>query len=160
MADVPNGVLEFADEFGVPRTSSNFAAAKVNDGVLNLHFSQRSLDNAKRKEATELVIKAFDKLDKTVSVSKEYSGWNPAPESRINKTASEVWEKLYGEKPVFHVIHAGLEAGILSKINPELELISFGPTDYDIHSTKERVSIDSVERVYSFMTEFIKKLQQ
>ena len=160
MANVPNGVLEFADEFGVPRTSSNFAAAKVNDGVLNLHFSQRSLDNAKRKEATELVIKAFDKLDKTVSVSKEYSGWNPAPESRINKTASEVWEKLYGEKPVFHVIHAGLEAGILSKINPELELISFGPTAYDIHSTKERVSIDSVERVYGFMTEFIKKLQQ
>ena len=159
MAEVPDGVIEFADEFGVPRTSSNFASARVLDnGVLSLHFSQRSLDNAKRVDATDKVIAAFAEIDKKFEVKKVYSGWNPVEDAHINKVASEVWENMYGSKPKFHVIHAGLENGILSKINPELEMISFGPTAYDIHSVKERLEISSVDRVYKFLEKLIDSL--
>ncbi|MBR2633111.1 MAG: aminoacyl-histidine dipeptidase, partial [Lentisphaeria bacterium] len=63
-----------------------------------------------------------------------------------------------GNKPVFEVIHAGLEAGIISKINPELELISFGPDMFAIHSSNEHLSIGSTDRIYRFLLEFIKAL--
>ena len=158
MVHVPDGVIEYSSEFGVPETSSNFASCKEIDGVLSMRFSQRSLDNAKRKEATERVIAAFSEVDHQAMVSNIYSGWNPVENAYINKVASAVWEKLYGTKPVIRVIHAGLEAGILSKINPELELISFGPSAYDIHSVKERVEIASVERVYAYLCELVKTL--
>ena len=158
MTHLPNGVLEFAPEFNVPRTSSNFASAKVVDGILELHFSQRSLDNAERANATQSVMDAFDGIDCKKVVSKEYSGWKPAKEAHINQVASAVWQKLYGITPELHVIHAGLEAGILSMKNPELELISFGPTAYDIHSVKERLEIASVDRVYKFLRELVREL--
>ena len=158
MANVPNEVLEFAPEFGVPRTSSNFASAEVVDGVLALRFSQRSLDNAKRDEATKKVTAAFSDIENNSDVSNVYSGWNPDSEAHINKVASELWKEMYGKDPEFHVIHAGLETGILSKINPELELISFGPTAYDIHSVKERVEIASVDRVYKYLEKLVEAL--
>ena len=158
LAHLPNGVLEFAPEFGVPRTSSNFAAAKVAGGVLELHFSQRSLDNEKRAEATAQVIAAFDGIDCRTTVSKEYSGWKPVKDARINQVAAAVWKDMFGSVPDFHVIHAGLETGILSMKNSELELISFGPNAFDIHSVNERLEIASVDRVYSFLQEFIRQL--
>lgn len=158
MANVPNGVLEFAPEFNVPRTSSNFASAVVENGVLKLRFSQRSLENALRAEATELIGGVFSALGANVSVSSEYSGWKPVADAHVNSVAGEVWEKLFGNKPVFEVIHAGLEAGIISKINPELELISLGPDMFAIHSSNEHLSIGSTDRIYRFLLEFIKAL--
>ena len=158
MANLPNEVIEFAPEFGVPRTSSNFAAARVDNGVLKLRFSQRSLENAKRVEATNKVIEAFDGLDCRVKASKEYSGWKPVKDARINSVAAAVWRDMYGTEPDIHVIHAGLETGVLSMKNPELELISFGPTALDIHSIKERLDIASVDRVYKFIQTLVKQL--
>ena len=47
---------------------------------------------------------------------------------------------------------------MLSMKNPELELISFGPTALDIHSIKERLDIASVDRVYKFIQTLVKQL--
>ena len=158
MANLPNGVLDFAQEFGVPRTSSNFASATVDKDVLQLRFSQRSLDNEKRVLATEDVIAAFADLDCKTVVSKEYSGWKPVKNARINEVATAVWRDMYSNEPDIYVVHAGLETGILSMKNPELELISFGPTAIDIHSVKERLEIASVDRVYKFLKELVRQL--
>ena len=158
MANVPNGVLEFASEFGVPRTSSNFASCVAENGVLKLRLSQRSLDNELREEATGRIIEHFAATGAEIRVTSCYSGWKPVADAHINSIAVEVWERLYGNKPVLKVIHAGLEAGIISKINPELELISFGPDMYDIHSVNERLDIASTDRVYRFLQELIMAL--
>ena len=60
LANIPNEVLAFSDEFNVPETSSNFAAAQFDGTYLKLKFSQRSLINARRKEATAKIISALD----------------------------------------------------------------------------------------------------
>lgn len=42
------------------------------------------------------------------------------------------------------MIHAGLECSILQKKIPGARFISVGPTIYDEHTPKERVSINSI----------------
>jgi dipeptidase D len=158
MANVPNEVLSFSDEFNVPETSSNFASVSSSGNILKLKFSQRSLVNAKRKEATRKVISAFDGLDCRFTLSGEYSGWTPVKESHLKQTSEKVWKELFNETAEIKVVHAGLEAGILSEKKPELEIISFGPTSHQIHSSNESVQISSVNKVFEFLKALIKAL--
>ena len=64
---------------------------------------------------------------------------------------------MYGKEPVFEAIHAGLECGILSEKIPDLDAVSFGPDNFDIHTPKERLSISSTKRVWEFLTGFLEK---
>ncbi len=158
LATVPNEVLAFSDEFGVPETSSNFASANFSGNQLNLRFSQRSLINAKRREATQRIIASFDGFSGKIQTSGEYSGWTPAPDSHLKQTSEKVWKKLFGKNAEIKVVHAGLETGIISEKNPDLEIISLGPNSHQIHSTKESLQISSVDRVYKFLKELLKAL--
>ena len=73
---------------------------------------------------------------------------------RIRDTISAVYEELFQEEPVFEAIHAGLECGILSGKIKELDCVSFGPNNYDIHTPKERLSIPRPRKYGSFWWHF------
>ena len=83
--------------------------------------------------------------------------WEYQAKSEIRDTISAVYEELFQEEPVFEAIHAGLECGILSGKIKELDCVSFGPNNYDIHTPKERLSISSTEKVWKLLVAFLKK---
>ena len=58
--------------------------------------------------------------------------------------------------PQIQAIHAGLECGILaSKIN-DLDMVSFGPDILNVHTPKEIMNIESVQRSWYY---FLKVLE-
>lgn len=81
-----------------------------------------------------------------IAVSGDYPAWEYQAKSEIRDTISAVYEELFQEEPVFEAIHAGLECGILSGKIKDLDCVSFGPNNYDIHTPKERLSISSTEK--------------
>ncbi len=50
-----------------------------------------------------------------------------------------------------------MECGLLSGKIADLDAISFGPNNYDIHTPKERLSISSTEKVWKLILEFLKR---
>lgn len=76
--------------------------------------------------------------------------------SPLRDKIEETYLSLFGTKPVFEAIHAGLECGILSEKIANLDCVSFGPNNYDIHTPQERLSISSTQRVWKFLVEFLK----
>jgi len=56
-------------------------------------------------------------------------------------------------------VHAGLECGVLKKKLPDVDMISFGPNLYDIHTEKEHLSISSVERVWRFLIRLLEEIK-
>ena len=68
----------------------------------------------------------------------------------------QTYTKLFGTKPVFEAIHAGLECGILSDKIDNLDCVSFGPNNFDIHTPQERLSISSTKRIWDFLVEFLR----
>lgn len=69
----------------------------------------------------------------------------------------KVYEELFHKKPVFSTIHAGLECGLLSEKILDLDCVSFGPDNFDIHTPKEHLSITSTGRVWDFLVAFLQQ---
>ena len=72
-------------------------------------------------------------------------------ESPLREKCVKVYEEMYGKKPQLQAIHAGLECGILASKIDDLDCISLGPDMQGIHTTEEKLSISSVERVWKFL---------
>ena len=80
-----------------------------------------------------------------------YPGWAPDTASPLLATCRKVYRQTFGEEPATHIIHAGLECGILKSKYPSLDVISFGPTIHSPHAPGESVEIDTVEKAWRFL---------
>lgn len=69
-----------------------------------------------------------------------------------------LYQQMYGETPMVEAIHAGLECGIFISKLPGLDCVSIGPDMSDIHTTRETLSISSVERVWSYLLRLLAEL--
>jgi dipeptidase D len=87
-----------------------------------------------------------------------YSGWQPNPKSPLVEMMSDIYEKMYGKRPVVGACHAGLECGIIGVNYPEMDMASYGPTLVSPHTPNEACLISSVERFYNFTLEILKNI--
>lgn len=155
----PDGAVAFDSALGVVRTSSNLASVRSEGERLVVATSQRSQIDAERAALSGAIAERFRAAGATAALSHVYPGWEPRPDSRLFSTAASLYRELFGRRPEPKVIHAGLECGILSGINPKLEILSFGPTLENPHSPGERLDIASVGRFWKFLRELISRLQ-
>ena len=72
---------------------------------------------------------------------------------------SETYEEITGKKPETAAIHAGVECGIFCEKMPGLDCISYGPQINDIHTTRERLNIESVKRNWKLTLAVLEKLK-
>ena len=87
----------------------------------------------------------------------DYPAWEYRTDSALRPQVEKVYEELFHKKPVFSTIHAGLECGLLSEKIPDLDCVSFGPDNFDIHTPKEHLSISSTARVWDFLVAFLQQ---
>ena len=74
-------------------------------------------------------------------------------------TYGYVYKKMFGEEMKVSTVHAGLEGGMFTEKEPEMDIISIGPSCQYFHSPMERVSIRSVKKFYGFLTALLAKLK-
>lgn len=90
----------------------------------------------------------------------DYPEWQYDPNSQLREIFVSSHEELYGSKPEIDAIHAGLECGLFSeKFDGQIDLISFGPNLYDVHTPKESMSISSVEKTYDYLKKVLANLK-
>lgn len=140
-------------------SSSNLAIIKEEDGNIIIKISNRSLSGSILLELREKIIKETKNAGAEYNISAGYPEWEYAPESKLRDTALALYEKMTNKKMESMVIHAGLECGIFAKKYKGIDLISFGPDMYDVHTPKERLSISSTARVYDYLIGLLKELK-
>ena len=69
----------------------------------------------------------------------------------------EVYREQYGAEPKIEAIHAGLECGLLCEKLPGLDCVSIGPELLEIHTARERMSVESVCRVWRYVREVLRR---
>lgn len=154
----PDGVQAMsADIEGLVETSLNMGIVGLLKERAMVQFSVRSsLESAKKA-----LIKKLESIARIAGASQEvrgdYPGWAYRKNSPFRDMAVEVFRKMYGKEPEIHAIHAGLECGLLMAKIPGLECISIGPDMKDIHTTEEKLSISSTERVWNYVLEILKQ---
>src|SRR5690606_14982094 len=148
----PNGVYRMSADFdNLVETSNNIARVKVGGGKIIVKCLIRSSVESSKVDLTNALKSCFELMDAEVSVSGDYPGWTPNPNSEILGVLKSTYRDLFGQDPQVVACHAGLECGLIGNHYPEMDMISFGPTILGAHSPQERVSISSVQKFWRFL---------
>lgn len=149
----PNGVFRMIPTIpNIVETSMNLSIIRANTEKIEIHCLLRSSVDSKKEELASMVDSIFTLAGAKVEFSGGYSGWNPNTNSPILHAMKETYQKEFNKEPKVQVVHAGLECGIIGATEPNLDMISFGPTIRHPHSPDEKVNIKSVGDFWRFLT--------
>ena len=155
---VPNGVINMSQVIpGLVETSLNLGILELKDNELSTLTSIRSSVATRKEDLKRRVMNIIEMLGGECEAEGEYPAWEYNDHSTLRPQVVKVYQELFGKEPKLTAIHAGLECGILSDKIPDLDCVSFGPTNYDIHTPKERLSISSTEKYWNFLVKFLEE---
>lgn len=152
LTSLPNGVIGMSKDIeGLVETSLNHGIISMDETGVSLSISVRSNDDDKKNELIKNLLDICATHNAEASLRGEYPGWKYRQDSPIRDKMVSVYREMYGAEPEIQALHAGLECGVFAAKIPNLDCVSFGPNMYDIHTTKERLSLSSAERVWNYL---------
>lgn len=158
LRSVPNGVQHMSQVMhGLVETSLNLGIMELKEDALHTVTSIRSSVGTRKADLLDRITAIVELLGGEAEVEGDYPAWEYKQDSSLRPQIAKVYKQLYGKDPVFETIHAGLECGLLSEKIKNLDCVSFGPDNFDIHTPKERLSISSTGRVWDFIVEFLRQ---
>lgn len=152
LCDYPNGVLAMSQDIeGLVQTSLNLGILRLENGKCQLSSSIRSSIGAEKSALSDRLEALAKQYGASFGQRGGYPAWEYRKDSPLRDTMVRIYKEQYGQEPAVVAIHAGLECGILaSKIN-DLDAVSIGPDICDVHSTRERLGIESTQRVWNYL---------
>lgn len=154
---LPDGVIAMSNDVeGLVETSLNHGIIRMENGEVKLSLSVRSNINEKRDELIKTLKELAEIRPVNTGIRSAYPGWAYRKDSPLRETMVSLYKEMYNEDPKVMALHAGLECGILSEKIGNLDCISFGPNIFDIHTTKERLSLSSAEKCWKYVVELLK----
>lgn len=157
----PSGVI--AMSYDVPdlvQTSSNPAILEQTETELKLASCIRSSVGSRKVEMRARVASLAAAFGAKCVCESDYPQWEYKPVSPLRDLAMQTYEDLFHKKAEARAIHAGLECGYFDTYVPGIDIISFGPNMYDIHTPKEHIEVASIERMWDFLQELLKRLAE
>ena len=124
-----------------------------------MSFCVRSSVDSEREMLNRRIGTMMTQLGGTMEIDGAYPGWEYKKDSRLRDLMVDVFKAQYGKEPTVEAIHAGLECGMFAGKIPGLDCVSIGPNLDQIHTVRENMSISSVQRVYEFVLEVLKRMK-
>ena len=154
----PNGVQAWSQDIeGLVQTSLNLGVVRMGD-ALNMTFAVRSSVNAEKRALLDRLKELAEFYGGCYSEVGDYPAWEYKKDSHLRDTMVSIFERMFARKPEVVAIHAGLECGLLSEKLPGLDCVSIGPDMHDIHTSREKLEIESTRRTWEFLLEVLKAL--
>lgn len=155
---MPHGVYTMIPGSDIVESSDNLATIRTAGENAEMVVSVRSSNTAKLEELQGKIRSAAEVVGGSATFGEGYPTWEPAESSRLKDVFVETYAEQTGKDTIVTVIHAGLECALFKKIKPEMDMVSVGPDVLGAHTTKERLSISSTQRVYALIHSVIEKL--
>ena len=156
---LPNGVQAMSQDIpGLVQTSLNLGILKTEAEQVTMTFSVRSSVNTEKTALIEKLKTVGAAHGAVYDESGAYPAWEYRKYSPLRDTMVAAFRDLYGKEPVVEAIHAGLECGIFSDRLTGLDAVSFGPQMHDIHTSREKLDIGSVERTWDYLVAVLERL--
>lgn len=160
LRNLPYGVIaRNAEDINFVETSLNLGVLRFSDGNFTAGYSIRSSVESAKRDLADRIGYLTEFLGGSYEESGDYPAWPRKSNSELQIKVSEIYEDMYGRKPKFTTIHAGLECGIFAGSMPDIDIISYGPDMKDIHTFDEKLDIESVARVYDFTVRLLSELK-
>lgn len=161
LVHVPFGVAKMSGEIpGLVETSCNLGILKLQKDALMAVNSVRSSVKSAKEDLSRKIMYLTEFLGGSYGIQGDYPAWEYKKESKLRDHMVTVFEQTFGQSPVVKAIHAGLECGLFYDKIEGLDCVSFGPTMKDIHTTEERLSISSVQRMWEYLIHVLEAMKE
>jgi dipeptidase D len=155
----PNGIQTMsADIKDLPESSLNFGVLINHENSVEFVFALRSSVKSLKNLMHEKLEVIANIIGATTSFVGEYPEWEYKPDSKLRDICVDEYNKLFGQEAIVKALHCGLESGVFAEKMEGLDIISFGPNIFDVHTPKEHLSISSTERTYKLIVAILATL--
>ena len=157
LISIPQGLIEISQEFiNIPWTSLNLGVIKTENDKIVLSGLIRSNNDFKRLK----LVRKFETIIKNAGGKffdkGHYPAWEYNKNSKLKEDILKAYKSAYGRDMEVVATHGGLESGLFIEKIKGLEVVSIGPTMEGVHSIDEKLHIDTVGKLYSFLIELLK----
>lgn len=156
LASVVNSVQYFDKQAQIAMVSANLAKVTVNKNEVEVLFSIRGPSHFSMNLVFEQYKAACATLDYKMTLESEAKFWTP--DFKHNKLAQQYFDlylKKFKVEPTLYTIAGGLESAIIMSKNKNMQGITVGPNDLDLHSETERLEIKSVTKMVDMIIDLL-----
>ncbi len=158
---VPDGVQKMSMATkGLVQTSLNFGIMRLRDNEFSLTAAVRSSVKSEKYALSAKLRYLTETIGGTYQEAGTYPAWEYRETSELRDIMVDVYEKMYGEKPVVAGIHAGMECGVIYEKMNGIDAVSCGPNILSIHTPKEKLSISSTKRTFEYLLNVLKECRK
>ena len=159
LEQLPNGVQAMSKDMpDMVETSANIGILHMGDTEFKATVSVRSSVN----HVWQQMIQNLDATARSFGASfrsyGSYPAWEYKPDSTLRPLMATLYRELTGHEPRVETTHGGLECGLFSDKLPGLDSVSFGPDLQEVHTPREKMSIASVQRTWTFLLKILERL--
>lgn len=155
---MPYGVIEMNELYSkIPKTSINLGIVKTIDKYVQVDYQLRSNIDCKNQELLNKCFQNVIKYNFKILDQNSYPAWE-YKYTDLEEKSVMVFKHMFNYAPTIKVSHGGLEPGILLKKLNGTKAIAIGPTAIGIHSTDEKLDIESTNKIYCYIKKLIAEL--
>lgn len=149
---LPHGVEAMSPDIaGLVQTSTNLGVIDTREEEVEVNMLTRSSINASKTALSERIAAICALGGFNSHVTGGYPGWKPEPKASLVQIVNDANQKVFGKPLEIMAIHAGLECGLIGEKYTTMEMVSFGPSMWDVHTPDEHVSVPSVGNFWKLL---------
>lgn len=157
---MPNSVQTMSREIeGLVESSNNLGIVKTLENVVIFESSIRSSVRSLRKDIANQMAIIADMLGGHWESYASYPEWEYEEDSYIRKVFQRVYKEKFGKELEIAAIHAGLECGLFKAKFKEMDMVSFGPNMYGVHTPEEKLSISSTKKTWELLLGVLEEIK-
>lgn len=157
---IPFGVQTMSSDIdGLVESSNNIGVLVTKEDEIQFDSAVRSSVKSLKNEINDRIQMICNLVGANMELVADYPEWEYKVDSPVRDLMVKVYKEIYGEEVKVDAIHAGLECGFLKEKVGDIDMISMGPNMYDVHTPNEHISISSIQRVFEFLCEVLKRIK-
>ncbi len=147
----PQGVTDRVSDKNIVLASVNMGSFELDGDEIKFGFLIRSGNAAYCERTAAVIARLAHVLGGKAEKGGSYPGWDFRNGGYMQEAYKSACLEIFGREPIFTVIHAGLECGVISheliRYGKSPDIISIGPDVRDIHTPEESMGIASLSRM-------------
>lgn len=153
----PNGINTMSAHIpGLVESSLNLGTLYTDASHIYFSSAIRSCVKSIKHDIARKLRLLSAQTGSVIYITNEYPEWSYNPNSKIRNLFKECYGDLFKKEPEIIAIHAGVECGLFAEKFENMDMVSFGPDMYDVHSPNEHVSIASVDNCFHLLVNVLK----
>jgi len=159
MLMIPDGIVCMDPAIvGLPRSSTNLGVLTTNNDEVIFE----SLARSSMRSELDLILNRMKVLGEVIGCDYRADGffpyWSYKTDSKLRDLFCSVYKSKYDEEIVIQAVHGGLECGFFTYKIPEVDIVSYGPNIYDVHTDNEHLSLSSTLKTWEYLKEVLREM--